>query len=184
MFDAEKISMLKAVRFFLVFLWATVSILLVSLLNGVPILNAPPPGRWVLTHVIDSATAEDQRILDYLLHRKSVKVFDELVILLEPDENLQTQLRKKGYIVTLGSRQLLAQALPTLQSPYFLVTSPKGEGVYAGAYTEKIQDLEIAQSYFNRKTLSNFPISGCGNSVRAQKVFDPQSLILAQRNEL
>lgn len=139
--------------------------------------------RWVLTHIIDPIDGENKRIEDYLLHRPSVKAFDELVILLKPNVELRKSLEKRGYIVSFGSLETLLDNDPNFQSPYFLVTSPRGEGVYAGNYAEKIQDLEIAQSYFSNKILSNFPISGCGNSVRAQKFFDPQSIILAQRGE-
>lgn len=175
--------MQNVARYLVIFVWASVSVLSVSLLHSSHVFNPNPQGRWALTHIIDPASPEDQRIENYLLSRESVKVFDELVILLEPDEELSEKLKKRGYIVSFKNRKMLLDLNPNMQFPYFLVTSPRGEGVYAGTYTEKIQDLEIVQSYFTNKTLSNFPISGCGNSVRAQKIFDPQAIILAQRGE-
>ncbi|WP_413613120.1 hypothetical protein [Bdellovibrio sp. HCB-110] len=176
--------MQKWARHLLVFVWATVSVVSVSLLHGSHVFSPNPQGRWVLTHIIDPANRENKRIEDYLLGRESIRVFDELVILLKPNMELRESLKERGYIVSFGNLETLLDNDPNFQAPYFLVTSPHGEGVYAGAYGQKIQDLEIAQSYFSNKTLSNFPISGCGNSVRAQKFFDPQSIILAQRAEL
>ncbi|WP_374077792.1 hypothetical protein [Bdellovibrio bacteriovorus] len=175
--------MQKWARYLVVFVWATVSVLSVSLLHSSHVFNPNPQGRWVLTHIIDPVDNENKRIEDYLLQRHSVKAFDELVILLKPNMELRKNLEKQGYIVSFGNIETLLDHDPNFQSPYFLVTSPRGEGVYAGNYGVKIQDLEIAQSYFSNKILSNFPISGCGNSVRAQKFFDPQSIILAHRGE-
>lgn len=175
--------MQNGARYLFIFTWALVSVISVSLLHSSHVFNPDPKGRWVLTHIIDPLDPQNQKIENYLLGRSAVTVFDELVILLEPDSELREKLRHQGYFVSFGNRQTVFKNMANLQTPYFLVTSPRGEGVYAGAYTEKIEDLRIAQSYFSHQTLSDFPISGCGNSVRAQKVFDPQTLILTQRGD-
>lgn len=164
------------------FIWAAVSIISVSLLHTLHSFDPAPQGRWVLTHILDPHHGDSERIQTYLLKRNAVKVFDELVILLEPHGALQKMLKKRGYVVAPFNRQPLQEKLPDLKAPYFLITSPRGEGVYAGTYGENNQDLEIAESFFSQKTLSKFPISGCGNSVRVQKFFDPQAIILAQKN--
>jgi len=94
--------------------------------------------------------------------------------------------KKSGYYVIVKKPdEIKDPATATLKPPFFLVTSPRGQGVYAGAYgTQPGQDVTIAQSYFSNRIISNLPISGCGNSVRAQKFFDPQSVILAQKGNL
>lgn len=169
--------------FSFLFTWGFLSVFLLGLLQITQALNPNPQGRWIVTHVIDPEKTADKSVRDYLLQRKSSPHFDELVILLEPHAHLQEDLRRSGFIVSYKNRKTLLKEFPTLVPPYFLVTSPRGEGVYAGNYGKQNQDITIAESYYSNRLLSNFPISGCGNSVRAQKFFDPQAIILAQKNE-
>jgi|GEM_PF-2204763 len=86
--------MQKWTRLLFVIAWGTVSVVSVSLLHSSEAFNPQPQGRWVLTHVLDSESAS-QGVRDYLLKRKAVSYFDELVVLLKEDPHEQSLLQKK-----------------------------------------------------------------------------------------
>ncbi|WII71093.1 hypothetical protein QJS83_11535 [Bdellovibrio sp. 22V] len=154
------------------------------MLHGSHVFDPQPRGRWSLLHILDPESLQSQDIQKYLIGRGAHASYDEIVILLKPAPLIEKDLKDKGFIVTLRSSEEAEQNFPALTPPYFLVSSPRGEGVFVGPYGNKIQDLKIVESFYSNKTLSTFPISGCGNSVRAQKFFDPQGILLANKEGL
>ncbi|MNL40644.1 hypothetical protein D3C87_1630100 [compost metagenome] len=130
---------------------------------------------------MDPETYQGQRILSYLIKRESAPQYDELVILLEPHDEYENQLEEKGFTVSHANFAEIKAEEPRVTAPFFLITSPRGEGVYAGSYPPKIQDLALAKSFFSSQSLSYFPIYGCGNSVRIQKALDPQGILLSKK---
>lgn len=161
--------------------WAIFAVISAILLQGSLSLTPNPHGRWTLTHVVDPETYQGQRILSYLLKREAAPQYDELVVLLENHDDYESQLENKGFSVSHANFAELKSAEPRVTSPFFLVTSPRGEGVYAGSYPSQIQDLALIKSFFSSQSLSYFPIYGCGNSVRIQKALDPQGILLSKK---
>ncbi len=161
--------MKKRLSFLIATIWALLCIASVVLLNTSQIFLPNPQGRWTLTHILNSHLQQSHKIQEYLLNRKALSSFDELVVLLEKDDDLKQRLEKSGFVVSYKDPEEFYRNFPDLAPPAFLLTSPRGQGVYAGGYGDKVQDVAIAQSYFSNKILSSFPISGCGSSMKAQR---------------
>ncbi|MNK08033.1 hypothetical protein D3C87_259560 [compost metagenome] len=161
--------------------WAVFSVLSISLIQGTASLTPNPGGRWILTHIVDPESYKGQRIIQHLLKREATPQYDEVVVFLIEHSNLESQLEKKGFVISHRSFEEIKRQEPRVVSPFFLITSPRGEGVYAGAYSDPIQDLALIKSFFSTQSLSYFPIYGCGNSVRIQKALDPQGILFAKR---
>lgn len=158
--------------------WALMMTVSVTLISGLVSLKTAPEGRWVITHVLNPETSRGETLAQHLLARPSLDQYDELVILSTDKPRLRSALTERGYFVVTRSLAHLQTVEPGLELPFYFLTSPKGEGVFAGAYVTPEKDLKLIQSFFSGGTLSWFPMFGCGQSVRVQKELDPHRVLL------
>jgi hypothetical protein len=172
--------MKKPVYVALFIIWGLFCVVALSMIQGSLSLTPTPNGRWIITHVVNPADSDSSLVLNYLRHREVSPQYDELIVLLEPDQKLSQELKDKGFVIRYKKEADLHLEESSLKTPFFLLTSPRGEGVYAGGYGEPIHDLELAKSYFSNQVMSSFPIAGCGVSVRIQKRLDPQNALMPQ----
>ena len=160
--------------------WGLFCVLALTIAQGSLSLTPSPNGRWIITHVINPADPASYGVLSYLKERKATYQYDELIIFTElADSELVKSYRELGFSVEYKKASELHLEESSLQLPFFLLTSPRGEGVFTGSYTEYNQDLAVAKSFFSNKTLPQFPMAGCGASVRIQKRIDPQGTLAA-----
>jgi|GEM_PF-1758327 hypothetical protein len=170
--------MKRSVKTAIIIAWAAFCVLALSLIEGSLSLTPTPTGRWIITHVINPSDPASFGVLSYLKDRKATNQYDELIIFTQvADTELVKSFKKLGFAVEYKKESELHLEEAALKLPFFLLTSPRGEGVFSGPYDLPVQDLEIARSFFSNKSLPNFPMSGCGVTVRIQKRIDPQGTL-------
>jgi hypothetical protein len=170
--------------------WATGSLLMVSQFYGwhamsfsaLPTLAQKQGGAWTLTHVVSESCKCSAKVVEYLLKRGPEKdVNEEILIIGHPPQI--TELHQRGFKTRALNPDDLKEDITKLGVPFLLITTPKGDTVYAGGYSEKsvqdgspIKDLEILNSLQGKGTVASFPIFGCAVSRKLQKIVDPFSM--------
>ncbi|MNS93530.1 hypothetical protein D3C72_1277090 [compost metagenome] len=172
--------MRRSLRVALILAWALFSLVALSLTQGSLSLTPTPSGRWIITHVINPENNESQEVLEYLKERKATYQYDELIVFTQNiSRELEEKLKAMGFIVHYRKEAELQLEETNLKPPFFLLTSPRGEGAFAGPYGKPINDLGIAKSFFSSQAMRYFPMAGCGVSVRIQKRIDPQRTLMS-----
>lgn len=155
--------------------WVFTCVLLVFLLHTSESLRPQPQGTWLLTHIVNPSEATSASTIEYLLKRKASTHFSEIVILTASDIDLTKSLDSAGFTVVTQDPQTLANALKGFKTPYYVLMSPRDEGVFAGQLNEPSDDIRVAQSFFAVRSAASFP-SSCGNSLRVGSYFNPRAL--------
>ena len=151
--------MKRSVKTSLFIVWAVFCIVALGLIQDRPSLTLTAADRWIITHVIDPSDPASYGVLTYLKDCKATPQYDELIIFTEvADIELIKSLKKRGFTVEYKKESELHLEETALKLPFFLLTSPHGEGVFTGPY--------------------DFPMSGCGGmTARIQKRIDPQGTL-------
>lgn len=174
------------------FLWMIVVTIVmgrIGLLHNLPLFpdkniitqkSAGP--RWTMTHVLGKGCKCSEQVFNYLVKRGPQPDLEENVILLGDVPAYRDALIKRGFRVTKKDPREIASE-KAVGVPFLLITSAKGEGVYAGGYASSLidertplLDLKILQSLRDGKNASELPIFGCAVSQRMQKLIDPLEL--------
>jgi len=136
-------------------------------------------GRWTLTHVIGEGCKCSRQVYLYLLKRGPLSDADENVVILGKMPQEAQELQAHGFKVSFREARSLASE-KAIGVPFLLITSDKGEAVYAGGYASSeirestaIQDLSILASLHDGKVAKEFPIFGCAVSQHIQSLIDP-----------
>lgn len=146
---------------------------------------------WSLTHVLSAKCKCSQRVTKYLEERGPQKdVAEEVLVVGEVSPEI-SHLKIKGFSVRKVSiTELSTEDLNRLGVPFLLITTPKGETVYAGGYSERsvqdggpLRDLEILRSLQGHGTPKAFPIFGCAISRKLQKLVDPLAMKYSRTGE-
>ncbi len=183
--------MIKKFFFTSIFIfWATGSLLMVSQFYGwhlmsfaaLPTLAQKDSGHWTLTHVVSESCKCSAKVVEYLIQRGPQKDLNEEVLIIGHPPQV-TELHQRGFKTRELNPDDLKEDISKLGVPFLLITTPKGDTVYAGGYSEKsvqdgspIKDLEILQSLQGTRTVASFPIFGCAVSRKLQKIVDPFSM--------
>ncbi|WP_413558366.1 hypothetical protein [Bdellovibrio sp. HCB209] len=151
--------------------------------SSTPTLAAKQNGEWTLTHVLSESCKCSAKVMAYLKSRGPEKSVNEEIVLLGRAPANTQDLVAQGFTVRHLNPEEIKEDISKLGVPFLLVTTPKGDTVYAGGYSEKsvqdgspIRDLEILGSLQGKGTVQNFPIFGCAISRKLQKLVDPFSL--------
>lgn len=143
---------------------------------------ADAEGRWFAVHVLYSSCPCSVRVLDHLFSRPRPDDLVEVVLLVEPDTDLETRARAAGFSVTVVTPEALASAFGIEAAPLMLVQDPAHRLRYSGGYTERkqdpdIRDLAILQALRDETSHTvDLPLFGCAVSLRLQDVLDPLKL--------
>lgn len=173
----------------MVFLWgAGISVVMASLTSFHTVsffpdlsLASKNSGTWTMTHVLGEGCKCSHQVYLYLLERGPQKDLSENVVVLGSMKEEEQQLSARGFkILHRDAREIASEK--AVGVPFLLITSPKGEAVYAGGYSshtikEKtpLHDLKILASLQGGKPSAEFPIFGCAVSHRIQTLMDPFS---------
>lgn len=173
----------------MVFLWGSgISLVMASLtsfhtLSFFPDLSlaAKSTEAWTMTHVLGEGCKCSQQVYKYLLERGPQKDVAENVVILGSMKEEEGRLAARGFkVLHRDAREIASEK--AVGVPFLLITSPRGEAVYAGGYTshtikEKtpLYDLKILASLQGGKPSEEFPIFGCAVSQRIQSLMDPFS---------
>ena len=137
---------------------------------------------WTMTHVLGKGCKCSDLVYKYLLKRGPSPDLVENVILLGEVPEYRSGLEKRGFRVTERNPREIASE-KAVGVPFLLITSAKGEGVYAGGYASSmieertlLLDLKILHSLRDGKNAAELPIFGCAVSQRMQKLIDPLEL--------
>jgi hypothetical protein len=170
--------------------WATGSLFMVSQFYGwhmmsfsaLPSLAQSQGGQWTLTHVVSESCKCSAKVVEYLLTRGPEKDANEEILVIGHPPQI-TELHQRGFKTRALDPDDLKEDISKLGVPFLLITTPKGDTVYAGGYSEKsvqdgspIRDLEILRSLQGSGNVANFPIFGCAVSRKLQKIVDPFSM--------
>lgn len=173
-----KVALKKWFLYSLLTSWAFFAVTTVSLLYGSQLLSPRSHGKWILSYVLTPNEKTSDLFADSLSNKKASAHFDELIVFLDKKSVTDIErFKNKGFHVTLQNRTSVEKELIGLKTPYLVITSPLGEGVFAGQVESSDEAIRIAQSLYARKNLSSFPTLGCGSSMRAQEYFNPRALI-------
>lgn len=141
--------------------------------------SVSPQEKWTLTHVLGQGCKCSKIVYEYLLQRgPRSDVFESVVVLGDmPEES--TRLSQKGFHVEKKEARSLASE-KAVGVPFLLITSGKGEALYAGGYASSmikentpLLDLQILDSLRGGKSAQELPIFGCAISQRIQSLIDP-----------
>ncbi|MEK2687766.1 hypothetical protein [Bdellovibrio sp. GT3] len=183
--------MKKYLLYFIIGCWALGTLGLVSQFYGWHLmsfssntsLSSKQPGAWTLTHVLSEDCKCSEAVMANLLKRGPHPDTHEEVVLLGKSLKDSQALVAKGFPVRHMKPEELQEDISKLGVPFLLISTPKGDTVYAGGYSEKsikdgspIRDLEILNSLQGKGTVKNFPIFGCAVSRKLQKIVDPFSM--------
>ncbi|WP_413575602.1 hypothetical protein ACLVWU_14720 [Bdellovibrio sp. HCB290] len=146
-------------------------------------LASTQPGQWSVTHVLSESCKCSEKIFEYLIKRgPATDVHEEVILLGKPPVELPS-LIAKGFVIRQLDPNEIKDDISKLGVPFLLITTPKGDTVYAGGYSEKpvkdggpVRDLEILNSLQGKGAVANFPIFGCAVSRKLQKLVDPFSM--------
>ncbi|MBO9666704.1 MAG: hypothetical protein J7501_07800 [Bdellovibrio sp.] len=181
-------------KFFLITVmafWGVGTLLLVSQFYGwhlmsfsaLPSLGQKQQATWGLTHVVSAECKCSAKVIDYLIARGPSADAKEEIVVLGPMPAQAQALKDKGYSLRALKPEEMTDDISHLGVPFLLISTPQGDNVYAGGYSEKsvqdgspIRDLEILHSLQGKGTAKSFPIFGCAVSRRLQKVIDPFSI--------
>ncbi|UYL09930.1 hypothetical protein B9G69_004990 [Bdellovibrio sp. SKB1291214] len=140
-------------------------------------------GQWTLTHVVSESCKCSAKVMAYLKDRGPSSLAHEEIVLLGRIPAESQELVAKGFPLRHLNPENIKEDISKLGVPFLLITTPQGDTVYAGGYSEKsvqdggpIRDLEILQGLQGKGTVQNFPIFGCAVSRKLQKIVDPFSL--------
>ncbi|WP_413585119.1 hypothetical protein [Bdellovibrio sp. HCB274] len=183
--------MKKILLTFILSCWALGTLGLVSQFYGWHLMSfssntslaSKQAGAWSITHVLSESCKCSEQVMENLIQRGPASdVHEEVILLGKPPIQLQS-LIGKGFTVRQMDPNELKEDISKLGVPFLLITTPKGETVYAGGYSEKpvkdggpIRDLEILASLQGKGVVKNFPIFGCAVSRKLQKLVDPFSM--------
>ena len=142
-------------------------------------------------HFISENCSCSTHLINHLIERGHSKKVHEKVIVLGNLRQEKKQLEKAGYEIERISYQEAYENEYFAATPLFVVFDMKKNIKYMGGYTQntitplsKIYDTEIFEIAANEKNVAkDFPIKGCANSKKIQKLIDPFGLKYRRRNE-
>jgi len=135
--------------------------------------------KWTVTHVLGQGCKCSKIVYEYLLRRGPRADVLESVVVLGDMQEESTRLTQKGFYVEKKEARSLASE-KAVGVPFLLITSGKGEALYAGGYASSmikdntpLLDLQILDSLRGGKSAQELPIFGCAISQRIQSLIDP-----------
>ena len=189
---------LRAVGRGALWVWASVTIVLVALLMVSHVLALPtpaarsielalarmpadsPPGTWRAFHVLYADCPCSRRIGEALALRGARADVAERVMLVGHDAAIQARLEGGGFRVAELTRDELRDRYGFEAAPAFFVVGPDGTVRYVGGYTREKQgpaeDGRILDLVRGGARPEALPVFGCAVSRRLQAAADPLGL--------
>ncbi|MBO9667239.1 MAG: hypothetical protein J7501_10555 [Bdellovibrio sp.] len=158
-------------------LWAVSAVAIIFLLTATNLFMPVPTDPWIITHVLAPEEKNSEELVHELLARKPIDHIHELIILIDAHASLSRSLKERGYSVYLTKSADILTANLGLTPPFFLLTSPRNEGAFAGPYrkvSEAIHALEMMQGRASWLNLSGL---GCGTGARVRNLIDSKALV-------
>ncbi len=174
------------------FAWASVCVVVVSLLMASHLLTLPVPkatpltvlsargSGWRVVHVVAKACGCSQRVLASLLERGPTTGFAERVLFIGDDPATEQRLRATGFDFERVTAASLEATYDIRGAPLLVVIDPRNEVIYSGGYSSTqggpLRDaLVLAEARVGR-TVEPMPYFGCAVTPALQKQLDPLSL--------
>lgn len=140
--------------------------------------------RWKLHHYIGGDCKCSEFIVDYLIKRKTQLDIDEEIVIFDDIKNFKTRLIKAGFNAQSIKYAEYPKENRPVGFPILAITSPAGEVVYEGGYSDKMinpftefKDLKIIHDLKNQeRKIASLPAYGCYSSLKYRKEFDPIGL--------
>lgn len=156
----------------LLFVWVLACLGGMTLIQGTYILLLNPQEKWTITHVLDLSDDDSRAISDYLLDRTASPEFIEDIAYIGSFIGHEREFNNRGFAARRLNRERLFSEFNELSPPFYVITSPKGEPVFAGNYNSEVNEMMIAHSFFKNKMTKYFPMVGCGGAIKAQKAIE------------
>jgi hypothetical protein len=157
--------------------WAVLAVSIVFVLTATNLFMPEPNEPWIVTHILSPAEPESQALLNELLDRKPAEDTRELVILVDAQTPLTQTLLDRGYVVHFEKTETLQTATLGLKPPYYLLTSPRDEGAFAGPYKKITEAEQTLETLRGRTSFIKLSAAGCGLGVRVRNLIDSKFLV-------
>jgi len=143
-----------------------------------------PSTRWKLHHFIGGDCKCSEFIVDYLIKRKTQLDIDEEIVIFDDVKDFKSRLIKSGFNAKSISYENYPKENRPSGFPILLITSPSGEAVYEGGYSEKMinpftkfKDLKLLSQFREkRREIASLPAYGCYSAQKYRKKLDPLGL--------
>ncbi|AHI05942.1 hypothetical protein BDW_07210 [Bdellovibrio bacteriovorus W] len=151
------------------FVWVLACLAGMTLIQGTYVFLFDTPEKWTITHVLDLSSDDSRAISDYLLDRNASSEFVENIAYIGSFVTHEKEFNNRGFTSRRLNRERLFGEFSELVPPFYVITSPKGEAVFAGNYSSEVNEMTIAHSFYKNKMTRYFPMVGCGGALKAQK---------------
>ena len=130
-------------------------------------------GRWLAVHVMYADCGCSQRLMTYLISRRSLPDIRERIVLVGHDDALASRARVAGFAFEELSAEALAARYHAESAPMLIVASPDGKLRYAGGYADRkrgpdTKDVDILRRLQRGERVRDLPLYGCAVSQNKQ----------------
>ena len=177
------------------FFWGSAILLILSLMGSwhysdfakekkLSNIKVEPSTRWKLHHFIGGDCKCSEFIVDYLIKRKNQLDLDEEIIIFDDVKNFESRLVNAGFNAKGIAYKDYPKENRPIGFPILLITSPAGETVYEGGYSDKMigpytvfNDLNLVKQHReNKREVASLPAYGCYSAQKYRKKLDPLGL--------